>query len=442
MKKVYIIWIWWIWVSGIARYYLHKWIKVYGSDSTNSQLIKKLINEWCDIFIWERPELITDDINLVIYTEAIPSNHPELKKAIDLNIKTQTYPESLAEIANWKKLITIAWTHGKSTTASMISLVLKNSNFSVNAVVWTILKEFGWKNTYFSESDYFVIEACEYKRSFLKYKPYIWIITNIELDHLDYYKNLSDYISAFEEYLQNIKTNWYAIINWNCKNSMSLFKKRDDINYILIYDDYFELHKIWKRKKIIKFPSLDMKVPWPHILFDAYISYSVWYILWLENNEIKKSLEWYNWVWRRSEIVWNTKNNNIIISDYWHHPTEIKLTLKSLKEKYYDKKLIVIFQPHQYNRTIELLEDFINSFNSADTLIITNIYKSRDSKEDMEKINGEIFTKKINHPNKIYWEWLKETLNIINKFDKESNDLVIVLLWAWDIDNLRFDLKK
>lgn len=442
MKQIYIIWIWWIWVSGIARYYNENWYKVYWSDSTNSELIENLRKEWIDIHIWERPELISNDFELIIYTEAVEKTQSEIKKALDLWIKTQTYPEALSIIANEKKLIAVSWTHGKSTTTSMISIMMKNYKLWINAVIWTILKEFWQKNAYFSDSEYFAIEACEYKRSFLRYKPYIWIITNIELDHLDYYKDLWDYKSAFREYLWNIVKDWYAVLNWNCKNSMSLFKDRNDINYIVIYDKYFELHNIDSEVEKIDFPTLDMQIPWPHILFDAHLSYSVWYILWIENEETKKSLESYNWVWRRSEVVWYTANNNLLMSDYWHHPTEIKLTLSSLKEKYSDKKLLVIFQPHQYNRTLELLEDFINCFDSADTLIIPNIYESRDSKEDKEKINGEIFTKKINHPHKIYWEWLENTLNLINQFDRENNDLVIILLGAGDIDNLRYNLIK
>lgn len=457
----------------MARYYNEKWYKVYWSDKTDSELIQKLRSEWIDIIIWEdakrlenffcHPELDSGsfqkenisfkkdseinsewqlDEKKVIYTEAIPKNQVELKRALDMWLKVLTYPESLAEVANEKKLVTIAWTHWKSTTTSMTSLVLKNSSFDVNALVWTLLKEFDWKNVYFSDSDYFTLEACEYKRSFLAYKPYIWVITNIEIDHLDYYKDLEDYIDAFKSYAENIIPWWYLVINWEEENSKKLLWIRDDINYVLVYDEYFEIKDIqWNTKKY-NFPSINLQVPWNHILFDAKLAFAVWKIIWIPENEILNSLKNYTWAWRRSEIIWITKENNILMSDYGHHPTEIKVTLKALKEKYADKKLLVVFQPHQYNRTLELLEEFRNSFSSVDILIVPDIYYSRDSKEDMEKINGEKFVKYINHGNKIFWNWLENTLNLIKEFDSQNHwQLLILLLWAWNIDDLRYEIE-
>jgi UDP-N-acetylmuramate--alanine ligase len=174
-----------------------------------------------------------------VYTEAIPAHHSELEKAKKLGIQTLTYPEALAQIANKKTLISIAGSHGKSTTSSLTSLVLKNSQTNVNAVVGTLLKEFGGKNAYFSESPYFVIEACEYRRSFLHYRPSVGVIINIDLDHLDYYKDLKDYISAFESYLNNIVPGGFAILNGEDTNCKKLLNLRKDIQYIEVYQDYF-----------------------------------------------------------------------------------------------------------------------------------------------------------------------------------------------------------
>ena len=407
-SSVYILWIWWIWISAIARYYLHLWWDVYWSDKVETELTETLEKEWVIIPPPNHllkpsppvplPEGLGSLINLVVYTEAVPSDNKELLLAKEKWIKTLTYPEALAEIVNSKRLISIAWTHWKSTTTSLTSLVLKDSEVWVNTVVWTLLKEFWNKNTYFSDSENFVIEACEYKRSFLKYKPSVAVITNIELDHLDYYKDLEDYLSAYEEYINNIVTWWYAILNWEDENCLKLDWKRNDINYIKIFSDYF----IFWEEKII-FPEINMQVPWDHILFDAKIAYIVWHMFWLNDNEIITKLENYSWVWRRNEIIWKTENGNILMSDYGHHPTEIKLTLEAIKTSLMEKpspslsqrerdirKLFVIFQPHQYNRTLELLEDFKDCFSSADKLIIPDIYESRDSKEDKQKINSKI----------------------------------------------------
>lgn len=442
MKKVYFIWIWWIGISAVARYYKENWWQVFWSDKFWSELVETLKKEWMDIIVWEDEKRITNEFDLVIYTEAIPNIQVEIIKSRGLWVKTISYPESLAEIANEKKLIAVSWSHGKSTTSSMISIMLKNSNFWVNAVIWTILKEFDNKNAYFSDSPYFVIEACEYKRAFINYTPFIGIITNIDLDHLDYYHDLADYESAFASFLDNIKSGWYAILNANCTSSMKLFNLRNDINYIIINNDDFLIAHIDGKKETIDFPKISLQVPGKHIEFDAKIAFTVWKILNLDDKNILNSLENYTWVWRRWEIVWSTENWNILMSDYGHHPTEIEFTLDALKQKYLTKKLLVIFQPHQYNRTLNLIEWFKDCFNSADTLIIPDIYESRDSFEDKEKINSKKLIELINHLNKFDWEWLENTLNLILDYDKENpNSSIILLLWAWNVDDLRYKIK-
>ena len=435
-KKIYIIWIWGIWVSAIARYYNENWYKVYWSDSTNSELIETLRKEWIDIVIWVDENKVDNNINLVVYTEAIPESHIELKKAKKLLIKTLTYPEALGVIANDKKLIAVTWTHGKSTTSSMWAIMLQKSKLWVNAVVWTLLNEFNWKNTFFSDSDYFIIEACEYKRSFLNYTPYIWIITNIEIDHLDYYKNLEDYISAYKDFVNNIKSWWYLIINWEDKNCQTLIWIRNDIKYIEVHNWYFLYN--WH---IYIYLEYNLQIPGQHILFDSRLIYCLWIILWLDNNLIINYLESYSWVWRRMENIGHTINWNLVISDYWHHPTEIKLTLGAIKNKYIDKKILVVFQPHQYNRTIELLDWFKNSFLNADLLIIPNIYESRDSEEDKKNMSPQKLLDNIVLENKINGQWLKNTIKIIQDYEeKNQNNSVIILMWAWDIDILRYEL--
>ena len=440
-KQIYIIWIGGIGISAIARYYLHNWYEVFWSDKTNSELIEKLKQEWANIIIWEDKNRINKNFEKIVYTEAIPKNHPELEKAKELNLKIQTYPEALAEIANNKKLIAIAWTHWKSTTTSLTSLVLKNSRENVNAVIWTILKEFWEKNAYFSDSEYFVIEACEYKRSFLRYKPLIWAITNIDLDHLDYYKDLEDYISAFREFINNIKTWWFAILNWNCPNSKKLVWERKDINYIEIFEKYAIFTNIKWNSEVITFPKINMKVPGNHVLFDAHIAYIIGHMIWIEDEEIVNSLENYSWVWRRMEIIWKTKNWNTLMSDYGHHPTEIKATLKALKDQNPARPILVVFQPHQYSRTFELLQDFKTCFYDCDKLIVPNIYESRDSEDDKKKINTQIFIDNIKHDNKTDWENFKKTLELIEKWDKQNNYWIILLMWAGDVDNLRYKIK-
>ncbi|MDD2870663.1 MAG: UDP-N-acetylmuramate--L-alanine ligase [Candidatus Gracilibacteria bacterium] len=438
--KIYIIGIGGIGISALARYYLTQSFTVYGSDKSSSELIEKLKDEGINITIGENPELINNDFDLVIYSEAIPENNSERKKALSIGIETISYPKALAKIANQKKLITIAGTHGKSTTTSMTSLILKNSDIDFTSIVGTLIKEFGNKNFYHrrdtQEQEYFVIEACEYKKSFLNYKPTVGIITNIELDHIDYYKNLDNYIEAFKEYLENILPGGFAIINGEDTNCKKLIGLRTDINYIEIYKEHYSYNG-----QLLQYPIIDIKVPGEHIKFDSKIAYVIGHMIGINDKTIIDSLEKYSGVWRRMERIGTTVHNNILISDYGHHPTEISLTLKSIKESNLDKKILTIFQPHQYSRTIELIEDFKNCFKYTDKLIIPNIYESRDTETDKQKIDTQKFVELINHKDKIDGKGLNNTLKLIEEFDKNNSGAIILLLGAGDIDNLRYKIK-
>ena len=185
-----------------------------------------------------------------------------------------------------------------------------------------------------------------------------------------------------------------------------------------------------------------MQVPWDHILFDAHIAFLVGKLLEIKDSIIIHSLQWYKGIWRRMEQIGTTENWNILMSDYGHHPTEILKTTQALKEKHINKKLFVVFQPHQYSRTIELIEGFKNAFIYCDTLVVPNIYESRDSEEDKEKMNGEIFINTIHHKNKIFWNGFENTLKLIENYDSENtSSSIILLLWAGNVDDLRNKIK-
>ncbi len=454
MKKIYCIGIGWIGVSALARYYLSQGYEVFGSDSTNSSLIEQLQKEGCDIIIGADKNRISSDFEKIIYTEAIPSYQEELVQAHTLSLSPLKYSEALAEIANPHRLIAISGTHGKSTTTSLISLILKNSSENFYSVVGTLLKEFWGKNFYSSknvasssplgeelwwgrESTYFAIEACEYKEHFLSYSPLVLVITNIEFDHADYFHTPERYVAAFEKMIQRVLPGWFVIYSQWDKNTQNLIGKRKDITYISVSQESFQYNG-----EIFSFPNIEMKVPGDHILLDAKLAYVIAHMIGISDEIIIKTLREYTGVWRRMEIIWNTAHGNTLMSDYGHHPTEISVTLEALKQWYPEKKLFVVFQPHQYSRTLELLEGFQNCFSHADTVIIPNIYASRDSEEDKQKISSSSLAKSIHHPNVLDGEWLKNTLTLIEQYDMQYPDSSIILLQgAGDIDTLRYKIK-
>lgn len=454
-KHIHIIGIGGIGISALARYYHYLGYRVTGSDSTDSQLIQALKNENFEIFISTNPGIITAETEKVIYSEAIItkpdlpkdlqiSSHPEIARAIELNIPHFSYPVALARVFNEKKGIAVTGSHGKSTTTAMMAIVLKNSEIGGSAIVGTQVPQLGNTNFYADSSENFVIEACEYKRSFLNYRPFISIIINIDLDHLDYYKDLEDYISAFQSLVD--QTSGFVIISENDKNSQLL--KIPDEKKIIVGEriSYFakvemlETDEIFYEQKFLEIPQISLKIPGDHILQDAKLVYAASRLLGLNDEEIIPSLQSYSGSWRRSEIIRMTKNGNILMSDYGHHPSEIIPTLSALKGQNPDKKLFVAFQPHQYSRTRELLSLFANAFQSADELVIPNIYFSRDKKEDVEFMTTDKLVAEIskNHKNVKSGNSLENTVKIISDFDKKNpNSAIILLLGAGDIDTLR-----
>ena len=232
-----------------------------------------------------------------------------------------------------------------------------------SAIIGTQVPQLGNTNFYTEiEAKNFVIEACEYKRSFLQYHPYITVITNIDLDHLDYYQNLDDYISAFQSLVD--QTSGFVIISRDDENSAKLdipVEQRIIVGdaqilyYPRVEEDDHGRKKVYYVEKFLPIPEMSLQVPGSHLLHDAHLAYTVGRLLGMQDDIIVPKLESYKGSWRRSEIVGTTTHDNLLMSDYGHHPSEIQPTLAAIREKYKDKKLFVVFQPHQYSRTRELL---------------------------------------------------------------------------------------
>ena len=275
------------------------------------------------------------------------------------------------------------------------------------------------------DSPYFAIEACEYKRAFLAYHPYITVIINIDLDHLDYYHDLEDYISAFQSLVN--QTSGYVIYDMDDVNAQKLDFSQTKAQPIGInHEGWHDVHGIFSA-----FPRIHLQVPGNHLLFDAKLAFVIGKLVGLDDEDIKEKLESYAGCWRRSEIIRTTTHGNVLMSDYGHHPTEIRLTLDAIKEKYSDKKLFVVFQPHQHSRTRELLGGFLTCFDRADELVIPNIYCSRDSDEDIAYMTTERFVDalKTPYPSIQNGNGRKNTLEYIKKYESENvGNSIIVLL--------------
>jgi len=417
-------------VSALARYYLKKSHKITGSDLVSSEITQTLKKLGARIFIGKhKVRNLPKDVDLVVYSPAVTPTNPEFKEAKRKKIKTLSYPQALGELTKKHYTIAVSGTHGKSTTTCMVGLLLAKAGFDPTVIVGTKIKEFGGTNCRVGKSQYLVIEADEHMASFLNYWPKIIVLTTIEADHLDYYKNFKNYISTFKKYIEHLSKDGVLVINKDDKNirQLTVNRKKKTKYYLLKQPEADKLKKV-------------LKIPGEHNISNALAALSVARILKIPDKVSFKALSKYKGCWRRFEIL-KTKPF-ILISDYGHHPTEIKVTLKAAREKYPKRKIWCIFQPHQYQRTYYLFKDFVKVLSEApvDKLIITDIYDvaGREEKEIKEKVNSKKIVKAINKPSVIYLP-KDEIVDYLKKNLKGGE--VLIIMGAGDIYRLNEKLK-
>ncbi|MCK5475110.1 MAG: UDP-N-acetylmuramate--L-alanine ligase [Candidatus Pacebacteria bacterium] len=468
INKIYFIGIGGIGLSAIAKFMKLDQKQVSGSDLNHSLIIDNLKKDKIKVYIGHSKDNITNDIELVIHTTAISKDNPELKRAKELNIKTITYPESLGLIFNNKFGIAVCGTHGKSSTSALAGFLLDDAKFDPSIVVGSILPRYK-SNLRIGKSKYFVVEACEYERSFLNLYPKIIILNNIELDHTDYYKDIEDMRSAFEEFVGHLPKDGILICNGDDEEIINL--KLQILNKFKIQNSKFKILSFGLDKNndvrgcdvrfesgMAKFKVLYnekdlgefvLKVPGLFNIYNALGVITLGLILEIPIETIKKSLMNYSGIWRRFEIKGKYKNA-LVISDYAHHPTAVKATIEATRKFYPNKRILAVFQPHQHNRTKKLYKDFLNSFNDADIVILSEIFdvKGREESDDQNvsslnlvddiRKNWEI--EKLDINSIFYSRNLEETRKMIDKYI-EPNDILLIM-GAGDIYKVADDLIK
>jgi len=436
--RVHFIGIGGIGVSALARYYLKKGHKVSGSDLVCSDTIEQLRKEGAQIIIGKHSaKNITSKTELVIFSPAVSRNNPEIIKAKKLKIKIKSYPKALGELTKEYFTIAISGTHGKSTTVAMVSLILEKAGLDPTVIVGTKLKEFGNSNFKIGKSRYLIIEADEWRASFLNYRPKIIVLTNIEKEHLDYYKNLAHIIKTYKKYIENLPKDGLLIVNGDDKNISKIKNQKSKPRY-KIKEFSLKQKESKKLKKILK-------VPGEHNVYNGLAALAVARVLGIPDTISFKALSEYKGAWRRFEIKKGRIDSKdfIIINDYAHHPTEIRATLKASKEKFPNKKIWCVFQPHQYQRTYYLFDYFVKVFSEKiiDRVIITDIYNvtGREEKKIKEKISAKKLVEKIGKEYVIYIK-RQEIKNYLKENIKRGQ--VFIIMGAGDIYELEKDLMK
>lgn len=411
IKKVHIIGIKGAGVVAVVEILQALGVQVNGSDTEEKfftdEVLKNLGIKYTEGFSEKN---IPEDTDLVIYSTAYNAeNNVEFKFAQEKGILRLSYPEVLALLFNQRYGIAVTGTHGKTTTSAILASVLKFCDADPMAVIGSRVKE--WEsNALIGKGEYFVIEADEYQNKLKLYQPKGAIVTSLDFDHPDTFKDFSEYKKAFSDFVEKIFKAGFAVVCGDDANVLDVSKDAncEVLSYGFSQDCDFQIadYKLTDKKQSfkVKFHEKDLgefeiSLVGKHNVSNVVSVIAVCQKLNLDLEKVREALKVFQGITRRFEFIGERKGA-ILIDDYGHHPEEIKVTLKGAREIYPEKKIIAIFQPHSYSRTEALLEDFAQSFDNADEVIVLDIYGSA------REYSGDVSS--------------KELADLINKYDHEK----------------------
>ena len=376
-KHIHFVGVGGIGISAIARMMLAEGRWVSGSDMHASKITDELVGLGAKITIDQNIQTIPQETDIIIYSAAIPiADAPFFEAMQVLAMPSLSYPEALSEVTKEKFTIAIAGTHGKTTTTAMIAKIMCDAGLDPTVVVGSLLTD-QKSNFIAGKSKYFVIEADEYRRAFLNYWPNILAITNIGVDHLDYYKDFEEIKETFAELATHVPTDGFLVIPSRDLNLAPVLKKSKakNVDWSLIP------------------PPARLSLSGRHNMENAQVALAVAEVLGIPRESAEASLANFQGTWRRFEYKGETKEGSPVYDDYAHNPDKVRAALQGAREKFPDRKLIAVFQPHLYSRTKQLLAQFAESFTDADEVYLVPIYAAREP--DDPTISAEILAEAL-----------------------------------------------
>ncbi len=447
MKKynsIYFIGIGGISMSALAELMIEKGIKVFGSDRKQNHLIDKLIKNGATIYIGHKASNV-ENVDIVVYTAAISNDNEELIRARELKIPIMERSEFLGLIMkDYKYNICIAGAHGKTTTTSMISSIFLRSNLDPTILIGGEFDLING-NLKIGKSEYFIAESCEYKDSFLKFHPYAAIVSNIEAEHLDYFKDIDQILKSFKEFISLVPKEGVAIINYEDLNSKKII---EDIscNIITFGLKTGDIHADNIQFDELGHPSFDviynkslyckvsLQVGGIHNILNALSAIAASIFFNIEKSYFIEALNDFKLPNRRFQHI-GTRDGIKVIDDYSHHPTEISSLIASMRNMNLNE-IYMVFQPHTYTRTKALFNDFCKCFNGLKNLhlIITDIYAARE--KDPLDINSKMLVDSIKNEglDVIYIKDFKDIVEFVLK--KAKKDDMLITVGAGDVNEI------
>lgn len=435
INRIHFVGIGGIGMSGIAELLLNLGFEVSGSDIASSETITRLKRLGARIHIGHRPENVGSS-QVVVYSSAVGLDNPECLKAKDLGLPVIPRAEMLAELMRMKYSIAIAGTHGKTTTTSMLAMVLAKAGLDPTAIIGGKLDIFG-SNARLGDGELLVAEADESDKSFLKLAPIVAAVTNIEMEHMDCYHDLDDIKDTYVEFLNKVPFygfNMVCLDDENIRSILSRLKRKvvtygSDSRARYTYTSpavkgCISTFKAYSNGDLLG--EVKVNVPGAHNCLNALAAIGIALELGVSFDVIKKGLSSFEGVQRRFHIRGEEKGI-VVVDDYGHHPTEIKKTLQAIRDGFPDKRIVAVFQPHRYTRTKTLFNDFVSSFDDAPRVYITEIYPA--SEDPIEDVSGRRVyegVKAHGHGNVFYVEDKTQIPGVLIK-DIKVQDLVIFL---------------
>lgn len=441
IRKLHFVGIGGIGMSSIAENLLKQGFKISGSDKSLSDVTDRLSYLGAEIFEGHSEDNLKD-VDVVVFTSAASMENQEIIFAKKKNIPVIKRDEMLAEFMRLKEGICIAGTHGKTTTTSMIGLILIEADLDPSIIVGGKVSYLQGSNARLGKSNLIVVEADEYDRTFLKLTPVIAVVNNIELEHLDTYKDLADIKNSFADFVNRIPFYGFAAMCLDEKNVEEIIqniskkvitfgiKSDAEIKAVdIVQDKSCSQFKVKQKNEIMG--EIKLIVPGIHNIKNALAAITVALELKIDFKIIKDALVKFSGVNRRFEIKYDKEI--LVIDDYAHHPSEVEATLMSIKAGW-NRRIVAVFQPHLYSRTKDFYKDFAMAFLNSDIFICTDVYPARE--KEIEGVSGALVTeaaKKLGHQNVFYVPDKKNLIEKINEI-KNVNDIIITM-GAGDITN-------
>jgi len=394
-------------MQALACYAAERGIRVSGSDIQGNPALKELMRRGISVRLQQEQARLEPVPDLVVASQAIPDENPELVAARALGVEVLRYPEVLGRLVEAQKSVAVAGVHGKSTTAALVAYILTRAGADPSFLVGAEVPQLGGC-AHYGRDELLVVEACEYRRSFLNLWPHIGVVTNVEAEHLDYYHGLWDIEEAFCDFASQVDADGALIINADDPNSRPLAKAASCKVVRFGIDEQkapVRAERIWRAKKHTNFDLLyrgrrhgrfSIQLYGTHNIYNALAAIAVCKELGLEFEQIREHLAGFTGLKRRLELLgqpWNVA----VLSDYAHHPTEIKASLAATRQRFPKRRVFCVFQPHQHSRTRLMLRELAEAFQDAWLTLITDIYAARDSERDRASVSARELVQLMNH---------------------------------------------